>query len=185
MNVFRFKQILDLLSYKLCKPHRKGHGIHSPFLFSFVRETLYKKNRKDSAINKIEKIRNELLNNKEIIPIEDLGAGSTKLEQAHRKISDIVRVSSSQTKYGMLLHKIVNYCKPELIIELGTCLGIGTMYMASGWESAKIVSIEGSQSLLQRAQKNFQKMNFSSTSGALLLPKISDHSAQLGNDHKV
>jgi len=160
MNIFRFKQIIGFLSYKLRRPHRKGHGIHSPFLFSFVTGALYKKNQKKSILDQIEKIRNELLNNNETIAIEDMGAGSAKLKQTRRKISDIVRISSSSCKQGMLLHKIVNYCKPEIIIELGTCLGIGTMYMASGSELAKIFSIEGSQSLLQLSQQNFYKLSF-------------------------
>jgi predicted O-methyltransferase YrrM len=161
MNRFLFKQLSSFLNYKVQRPHRNGHGIHSPFLFNFVTETLYKKKQSKRIINPIEKIRKEMLKNNDLIVIEDLGAGSTRLKQNHRKISDVARISSSSKKYGMLLHKIVDYCKPEIVIELGTCLGIGTMYMASGSEQAKIYSIEGSQSLLDLAQKNIQKANLS------------------------
>jgi predicted O-methyltransferase YrrM len=100
-----------------------------------------------------------LLKNKETILIEDLGAGSNRLLRDQRKIADIADVSSSPAKYGRLLHNIVSFLKPEIVIELGTCLGIGTMYLASGSEHASIYSIEGSLSLHELAKKNLQKLN--------------------------
>jgi predicted O-methyltransferase YrrM len=159
MIIFYIKRIFDFLNYKFCQPHKNGHGIHSPFLFSFLTEGLYKKIPINEMIKDIYLLRTRLLKKNEILNIEDLGAGSLYLRTKERKISDIVRFSSSEPKYGMLLYKIVNYFKSEIVIELGTCLGLGTMYLASGNESGRVFTIEGSQSLLRLAKKNFQDLN--------------------------
>jgi predicted O-methyltransferase YrrM len=157
MNFFYPKIAFELLANNLCKPNRKGCGIHIPLLLNFVTETCHKNELKDPKIDGIEKIRTELSKNKELISINDLGAGSLSLNKSSRKVCDILKVSSTKAKYGLLLHNIMQYCKPGIVIELGTCLGIGTMYLASGYEKSKVFTIEGSTSLASLAEKNLQK----------------------------
>jgi predicted O-methyltransferase YrrM len=154
------KRAVDFLSYNLRRPHNNGHGIHSPFLFDFVTKAVYVKVSEHHKVSGIEKFRNKLLESDEIIKIEEFGAGSGRLAHRERKICDIVRISSTTPKYGQLLYRIAGYFKPSVILELGTCLGLGTMYLASGNENAKIFTIEGSKKLMQKAQENFRHNNF-------------------------
>jgi predicted O-methyltransferase YrrM len=159
MNVFQLKRFLGFLQYNLKRPHHNGHGIHSPFLFDFVTNVLYSIDDKKKIVIDIENIRKQLKKSTNIVKVEDLGAGSVKLAPANRKIKDIVRISSITPKLGLLLYKIVHYSKPNIIIELGTCLGLGTMYLASGNATSKVFTIEGSDTLMQMAKKNFNGLN--------------------------
>jgi predicted O-methyltransferase YrrM len=93
------------------------------------------------------------------VTIEDLGAGSAKMPVKERSISDIARFSSTSPKYGRLLQNIVAYLKPATVIELGTCLGLGTLYMASAAKDTKVYTIEGSKTLHQKTKENFASLS--------------------------
>lgn len=43
MSLFKIKIFVNWLVYRLIRPHRGGHGIHSPFLYQFVTQVLYNK----------------------------------------------------------------------------------------------------------------------------------------------
>jgi len=157
----KLKLILEFISYRIRRPHRNGHGIHSPFLFALVLNVLYKKSSATNAVSHILNVRKRMLSNNEALVIEDFGAGSTRISTRERKISDIARYSSISPKYGQLMYDLVTYLKPKTIIELGTGLGLGTMYMASAYEDTKVFTIEGSKSLLNKANENYSSLNFS------------------------
>jgi hypothetical protein len=175
MTLFEIKRVFSFLNYKLRRPHRNGHGIHSPFLFSFVTEVVYKKKKtaENLIIAEIPKLRRELIRSSEVLEIDDLGAGSVKLRSNKRRVKDIARFSSSSSKYGMLLYKIVNYFNPTVIVELGTCLGLGTSYLTAGSKVAKVFTVEGSQTLYHKAQENFRRL------------KLKNIVALQGNFHEV
>src|SRR6266542_565027 len=103
--IFQAKKIINYLKYKIVRPHRKGHGVHSPFLFDFVTEVLCAKNEKNNQLDGIKSIRQNLLKNKETIFVEDNGAGSSKIRGTQRQISAIARHSSTSPKYGRLDRK--------------------------------------------------------------------------------
>ena len=63
-------------------------------------------------------------------------------------------------KYGKVLYHLVQYFSPHSIIELGTCLGIATAYMASAKPSARVITIEGSPELSDTAAINFKELKF-------------------------
>lgn len=155
---FHIKKILGYFSYVLRRPHKNGHGVHPPFMYDLVTNVICSK--KEGHKNKdIEQLRKELLEVNDYVLIEDYGAGSSKGLKKERKIADIALISSTSVKYGQLLHRMVKYYKPEIIIELGTCLGLGTAYMASGAPEARVYTIEGSKTLSAWAQENFFKLN--------------------------
>lgn len=155
MSFFRLKVAFGFLWYYLNRPHRNGHGIHSPFLFAFLQEVVYSKIPENSFLTAIKRLKMKVTESKEFVIVDDLGAGSNRLRNSERSISKIAGISSISHKYGRLLHKTVRYFKPEIIIELGTCLGFGSMYMASGYEWAKVITIEGSEALVKKSLENF------------------------------
>ncbi|NJK85881.1 MAG: hypothetical protein HC906_07845 [Bacteroidales bacterium] len=71
--------IFQYLYYKLFARHRKGHGIHSPFVFDFVIHVLNGKSPKNS-VAPIENYRKQIVNNKSIVHVNDFGAGSKKIK---------------------------------------------------------------------------------------------------------
>ncbi|HEY4788864.1 MAG TPA: hypothetical protein VIH57_22595, partial [Bacteroidales bacterium] len=155
---YQLKHVVAYLSYCLRRPHLNGHGIHSPFLFDFVINVVYKEPFVDINLERIDKLRRDLRNSKETVTVEDFGAGSYQNLGIQRKISEIVRFSSVSNKYGQLLYRIANYFKPELTIELGTCLGLGTMHLAAGCPNSRVISIEGAKALCEKANENFKHL---------------------------
>jgi predicted O-methyltransferase YrrM len=155
------KNILAFIGYQLRRSHSGGHGIHSPFLYALVFPVFYaRRTILSPKMLAIQKVRRDLLKSKEILRVEDLGAGSSQLPFRDRKVADIARVSSSSEKYGRMLTRLVGYLEPVIIVELGTCLGLGSMYMAAGNEKATVYTLEGSETLLKKAREGFDAAGF-------------------------
>lgn len=56
---------------------------------------------------------------------------------------------------GRWLYRISRYYAPKRILELGTHIGIGTLYLAYGAPQAEIHTIEAHPPLAQKARENF------------------------------
>lgn len=148
---FVFRYIKYLLTAKT------EHSLHSPFVFD-----LYTKVITDAtpfySFEDIENIRKELLKSNEIISVTDYGAGSKIFKSNKRKVSDIARYSLKSPKYAQLLFRLINYLKPTSILELGTSLGISTLYLATPNKKSKVITLEGCPETASIAQQNFQKL---------------------------
>ena len=139
-----------------------GHGIHSPFVFDFVKNVL-NDNRDFYAFNPIERLREQLKNDHTTILVYDLGAGSRTTTSNQRSISQIAKHSLKSKKLAQLLFRMVNYYQPNTILEMGTSLGITTAYLASANGNGKVYSIEGAPAIAAIARKNFKQLNLYNT----------------------
>jgi predicted O-methyltransferase YrrM len=104
-------------------------------------------------------IKKQMLADKRFVAIEDMGAGSRKMGYT-RRISDIARLASSDSKKGKFLYNMVQLYKPGTIIELGTSLGFGTIHMGSAMPETRVISVEGSKVLYDIALKNIEQLGF-------------------------
>jgi predicted O-methyltransferase YrrM len=148
--------ILRYIKYKLFSRHKYGHGIHSPFMFDLITKVFNDKLRY-KEYDEVEKVRDVLsASDKEII-INEYGAGSKIMKAESRKIKDIVKYSAVNRKFGRLLFRLVKYFKPGTILELGTSLGISTIYMAKASKNSRIISIEADKQLARLARQNFHE----------------------------
>ena len=95
----------------------------------------------------------------EKLAIEDIGDDSVCFNNTFRKVSDLVAISSVPSKYGKLLFRMVRYYKPASIVELGTSIGISTVYLAKGETKSKILTIEGNNTLSNFASGLFSIYN--------------------------
>ncbi len=167
--------IIKGLNYFLFSRHKKGHGIHSPFMFDLI-DNVFCDETSYQVYETINYYRQQQLSNHEFLSVTDYGAkakGNTEL----KKISKVMKHSVISSKYGELLFRMVNHYKPETIIELGTCLGFGTMYLSLGNEQSKVVTLEGSEEYVHMAQsiwKNLSLKNIESHTGTFetLLPSV-------------
>ncbi len=149
----KIKYAFKYFRYFLKSKHYYGHGIHSPFIYDFVRKVLFVKSDKQQ-FKYIEKYRKQLKKNNQTINLNDFGAGSKLISGQSRKISQIAATSSSRKKYGLLLSRIIGYYNPQTIVELGTSLGIGTLYLSALMNnSAKLFTIEGDKNVSEIANK--------------------------------
>lgn len=153
----RFQLAKKYVRYYLTASNGKGHGIHSPFVFDFVKNVL---NDKQSypAYQQIEKLRKKLLADPTVIEVEDFGAGSTVIKTNKRVVSAMAVSSLKPKKYAQLLYRMVKYFKPANIIELGTSFGITTLYLASANERSKVFTCEGSAAIASMALLNFEAL---------------------------
>ena len=148
-------QITRFISHFLTAK-RNGHGVHSPFAYKLCEEVFYNSNvfYDFKALNTI---RNELLANQQIIEIQDFGAGSKTFKGANRKVKNIAAKGISTQKQSELLYKLINFLKCNNCLELGTSLGLNTLYLAKANTSAQVISIEGSKNLSDFAEQLAKK----------------------------
>lgn len=142
----------SLLHYlhHLLTASRGGHGVHSPLAYRLCEEVFYN-DAHSYPFENLEAIRKQLLADQRRLKITDLGAGSRVLNNRERKVSDIAASGISRQRQSEILFHLVRYLNLSKIIELGTSLGLTTMYLASANSGAQVHTIEGSQSLSQFA----------------------------------
>jgi predicted O-methyltransferase YrrM len=130
------------------------HSLHSPFFFDFYKNVI-KKSRKATVNSKIETLRNSLLSNSAEVEIEDLGAGSKRHSGGKKTIANIAKNSLSPAAISMLYEHIIRYNDAKYIVELGTSMGLNTLYLASK-NDAKVYTFEGSKTLAHIALTHFE-----------------------------
>jgi len=151
----RFQLLKKYIQYCIYASNRKGHGIHSPFVFEFIKNVL--NDKKDYAVyKKIEDRRKILLRDASVIDVEDFGAGNST--SSKRQINKIAASSLKSKKYARLLYRMVKYYQPKNVVELGTSFGITTSYLAAG-SSVHVYTLEGASSIASVAQQNFLHLN--------------------------
>lgn len=131
-------------------------SIHSPFISELCHQCI-RSSQTYYAFRQIEQLRKSLYKNQQAIQVNDLGAGSRKNFHNERKISKIARHSISSRKTSQLLFKLINKFQPSSVLELGTSLGINTLYLAKALHTAQIITLEGCSNIAQVARQNFAK----------------------------
>jgi predicted O-methyltransferase YrrM len=106
--------------------------------------------------SEIEELRTSLLNNKETIETSTLGADSKNKSKSSRTISSISSGGITTPKYSALLYRIIKHFHMRHVVELGTSLGVNTLYLAK-YEATKVTTFEGDPELSKLAQANFDQ----------------------------
>jgi len=141
---------LAYLNYFLRKEDR--HSLQSPYAFGLY-EGLRPHARMDDDPTLLE-LRKKLLSNQREISIQDFGTGSIHLKDPVRKIADITRHSTSAPKFSRLYQYFCSLTPANTAMELGTCVGINTCYLARATKG-KLYTFEGAEELANVAQQTF------------------------------
>jgi predicted O-methyltransferase YrrM len=149
---FRFAKDYLLHRFKA----KTRHGVHSPFVYRQVDEVIYD-NETKKVYPEVENLRKQLFIDNRIINITDLGAGSRLNNNRQKKISDIAHNALKPPKLAQLLYRLAADIQPRNIIELGTCLGITTLYLQKAAPGAKIYTLEGCPETAGIANEIFKK----------------------------
>jgi predicted O-methyltransferase YrrM len=156
----KLNAFIKLIRHNLFSRYRKGHGVHSPAVYSFVSEVLYSKTS-DNEVGRVIRQVEKMLSNDIIIDFKDFGAGSFRMKGNKRKLKDIVRFAGINKKYGKLLYRIINYYKPLSLIELGTSAGVSTLYLGLGMQPhTQFVTVEANMNLSGIARANARELGF-------------------------
>jgi len=133
------------------------HSIHSPFLFDLYTQVISRKKDNKAEYDSLRQLRKELLRSNEEIEILDLGAGSRINKSNTRKIKTIAKNAEKPEKFGKLFNRLIHRFQPQTILELGTSLGLTTLYMSRASAESQIISFEGCPETAKVARENFTK----------------------------
>jgi len=151
------------IRYYLTASNGKGHGVHSPFVYDFIRNVL-NDGREHAAFAPIEALRARLVNDATSLEVEDMGAGSAVAGGRRRSVGEIARHAAKPARLGRLLYRIAEYYKSRSVLELGTSLGLSTAYLTRGAvEGAlsggvRVWTIEGAAAVAAVAADNFREL---------------------------
>lgn len=109
---------------------------------------------------KIKALVKSLGNDGRRLNIQDFGAGSKKLG-ATRVVKQLLKTSSSNGKFGKLFYQLSTHYQPNLILEFGTSIGIGSIHFALGCENATVVTVEACPETHHVALENFKNLELS------------------------
>jgi predicted O-methyltransferase YrrM len=152
--MFNLRFAKDYLLHRFKAKNR--HGVHSPFVYKLVDKVIYDFDAK-KVYTGIENLRKQLFIDTRIITITDLGAGSHVNNNRRKKISDIARNALKPAKLAQLLYRLTADLQPLNIIELGTCLGITTLYLQKAAPAGKVYTLEGCPETAGVAKETFKK----------------------------
>jgi len=131
------------------------HSLHSPFVYRLYTELIKGPLAPDQEI---EALRNTLKKDQTTISLTDLGAGSRVSSKKERRIASIAKFSASPPKFSIFLQKLIELSNAKRVWELGTSLGLNTLYMAKAKE-VEVVSFEGDPALAHLAAQHFELTN--------------------------
>lgn len=130
--------------------HSGGFGIHSPFAFHFATRVL-KESYSYYCYDWIERVRKRLKQDKRVISVTDYGTGPS----CERRVCDIAAKSLKSPRQSQLLFRTAVAYKSRNILELGTSLGITTMYLSQTDTKANITTLEGCPQTAAVAKESF------------------------------
>lgn len=151
MNI---KQALTYLNYRLTA--YTEHDVHSPFVYDFYIQ-LIRNDNPYGDFERLNELRNELLMDNTALEITDFGAGSKKLSANRRSIQQIAKHGIAPKKQAEFLYRLINKFSPKIIVELGTSVGLTSLYLAKANSRSTLYTLEGSESLVSFSKELFKK----------------------------
>ena len=182
-------RVKSWLRHQLTAWNTGGEGVHSPYLFEWVRMVMMDENAY-YIWGEIERCREKMLRDERELEFVDYGSAikSRSLENGSktacrlefrdmRRVCDIARRSLAKRKYAQMLSRLVNWLGAShslengsgtayslefrglTIVELGTSLGVTTAYMAAMDSRNRVVTFEGCEAVANMARENWKALN--------------------------
>jgi len=131
---------------------------HSPSLYRFASNVVESRHASPPIFRDIEAIRKNHQQSSQPVDFRELGAGSQKGGSTTKTIGSIARSSLSGRRQCRQLARMVATYQPQTVLELGTSLGIATMYMAASGSNCRVYTCEGDPTVAHWASQSFDKL---------------------------
>lgn len=145
-----------LIFYRRATTLRK---ISHPFVYR-LGEALLEDRRWFYAFSDAAGLRDYIAQNHQLIPQSEFGAGSQVLKPGEIKVSELGSSAAVDARNGQLLFKLVNFLQPKILLEMGTSLGVSSVYQAAAAQEGRFLTIEGSPAIAQLAKKHLEGLKY-------------------------
>lgn len=132
------------------------YTVHSPFVFELL-ETVIEDQRQYYDFGPLEHWRYLLERNTNTIQVTDLGAGSHIDKGTERQIANIAKHAVSPTWQCQLLFRLVHQLQCKHRLELGTSLGMSSLYQYLPIRQGSLHTIEGCPNIAAIAKEGFKR----------------------------
>lgn len=132
------------------------HGVHSPFVFDLV-ERVLRPTTPPPRTRDLEALRRQLKTDDRIITVTDLGAGSRRMRGDQRRVRTIARNALCSPRQAAQLHRLAASVGARHVLEMGTSLGITTLYLARAVPEGRVTTLEGCPATLAIAYEQFAR----------------------------
>jgi predicted O-methyltransferase YrrM len=96
-------------------------------------------------------------------------SGSPQDERvAHEELGDVCRTASKSRRWCALLFRLLRELRPDVALELGTCVGISAAYQGAALElngNGELVTLEASRARLDVALEGFTRLALTRVDG--------------------
>ncbi len=133
------------------------YTIHSPFVYDLL-EQVVEDDRRYYDFGALKRLRELSERNEKKLKVNDLGAGSKVHEQAQRSVAQITKSAVSPAWQGEFLFRLINHFQAKNRLEIGTSLGISTLYQYLPLRNAPLYTLEGCPNIAAEAANNFKKL---------------------------
>ena len=130
------------------------HALQPPFVFQLYTQTILP-DPQEAIFLEIEKNRKQLLQSRDCIRFTELGAGSSMSKKTERPLRQLARHSLSSARFSRLFYRLLRQQQANTILELGTSLGINTLYLSAAAPGGKVYTLEGCPETAGLAAKLF------------------------------
>lgn len=117
--------------------HRRGHGIHSPFVFHLVTQVIEDRCR--------------------YYYFDYIDLLYKKYAYSDPSKAALIRKRSIKRRDGELLFRLANLFKPTRILQIGATTGISTLFLASYSTTVRCLSLESDPTLAELAKEVYIK----------------------------
>lgn len=138
-----------------------AHTLHSPFLYKLYTETLLPQNwETPDSLKAINQLHRQLKSSTQEITVTDFGAGAT-LHQGNRTrtIGSMIKSGCKSPAGRALLYRLVQMAQPQVIVELGTSMGLTTAALQQAAPQADLYTFEGCPQTAAAARQHWQQLS--------------------------
>lgn len=133
------------------------YTIHSPFVYTLLEQVL-EDDRCYYDFSALRRLRELSERNQKPLIVQDFGAGSRVHKNHQRSISQITKSAVSPIWQGEFLFRLVHHFQAKKRLEIGTSLGISTLYQYLPLRNSPLYTLEGCPSIAAEAACNFKKL---------------------------
>lgn len=133
--------------------YRKGYGVHSPFVYNLITKVIGERCPYYSFYD-IELVRRQLLQRDMPVTYPDR---RQKGKFRTRTVAQITEREGIKAKHGALLFRLTNYFQSKQILQIGTSMGISTLYLTSYAPDIRCIALENIPEFASIAQTVFEK----------------------------